>query len=167
MSILEKFEVITHSSSQTMDLGERLSLLLATGDVISLIGKLGSGKTTFIQGIARGLSIKEPVNSPSFFLLNIYKGKMPLYHFDLYRIAENEDIGFDDFLFSNGISVIEWGEKAVSFLPEEYLKISISHVEEHPTSTRRPEHQIDTNRRKILFLPKGKHYIELVKNIRG
>ncbi|MEW6102280.1 MAG: tRNA (adenosine(37)-N6)-threonylcarbamoyltransferase complex ATPase subunit type 1 TsaE [bacterium] len=167
MSILERFEIITSSPSQTKDLGERLSLLLTKGDIVSLIGELGSGKTTFIQGIAKGLSIKEPVNSPSFSLLNIYKGTIPLYHFDLYRIAENEDIGFDDFLFSNGISVIEWGEKASNFLPFQYLKISISHIVEEQKSRRAEERKKDTNKRRILFLPKGKHFIELVKNIRG
>ncbi|MEW6007609.1 MAG: tRNA (adenosine(37)-N6)-threonylcarbamoyltransferase complex ATPase subunit type 1 TsaE [bacterium] len=151
MSILDKFEVITHSPSETKNLGERLSLLLTKGDVLSLIGELGSGKTTFIQGIASGLSISEPVNSPSFSLLNIYKGKIPLYHFDLYRIKEDEDIGFDDFLVLGGVCVIEWGEKAVSFLPEQYLKISLSHIDE--------------NSRRFLFIPKGKHFIELVNKL--
>lgn len=153
MSILERLEVITDSPSKTMDLGERLGFLLKEGDIVSLTGELGSGKTTFIQGIAKGLLIKEPVNSPSFSLLNVYKGRALLYHFDLYRIEENEDIGYDEFFNPPFICVIEWGEKAAKFLPSEYLKIKLSHV--------------DVNKRRFLFLPKGKHYIELVKNMDG
>jgi len=152
MSILEKCEVITDSPLKTRNLGERLGRALKRGDIISLTGELSSGKTTLIQGIARGLSIKEPVNSPSFSLLNIYKGgRIPLYHFDLYRIAPGEDIGFDELFNSPSISVIEWGEKAQNFLPGEYLKISLSHIA--------------INKRRILFIPKGKYFIELVKDI--
>ncbi len=175
MSILERFEVITDSPEKTMDLGERIGSLLMEGDIISLSGELGSGKTTLIQGIAKGLSIKEPVNSPTFSLLNIYKGRLPLYHFDLYRIKEGEDIGYDDFFNSSAICVIEWGEKASKFLQDNYLKISLSHIDINPVRSELPKSTVTpsvwiskgVNTRRILFIPKGKHFLELVKNITG
>lgn len=151
MSILKNFEIITSSPQKTITLGERLGQFLKCGDIVSLTGELGSGKTTFIQGIAKGLAIKGPVNSPTFSLLNIYKGKNPFCHFDLYRIDEKEDIGYDEFFHPPYICVIEWGEKAAKFLPPEYLKINLNHIDRHT--------------RRFLFLPKGKHFIELVKNV--
>lgn len=152
MSILEKFEVIIHSPLETKNLGERIGLLLKGGEIICLTGELGSGKTTLIQGIAKGLSVKEPVNSPSFSLLNIYKGRVQLCHFDLYRMQEGEDIGFDEFFNSSSICVIEWAEKLSKFFPENsYLRIILDHI--------------NLNSRRFLFIPRGKYFVELVKNI--
>ncbi|MCK5082016.1 MAG: tRNA (adenosine(37)-N6)-threonylcarbamoyltransferase complex ATPase subunit type 1 TsaE, partial [Candidatus Omnitrophica bacterium] len=92
---------------------------------------LGSGKTTLIKGIAEGLNIDpKKVNSPTFVLMNIYQGRLPLFHFDLYRLEDLygiRSIGYDEFLYGDGISVIEWADRLGEFLPEEYLKIEMEH----------------------------------------
>ncbi|CAI2718470.1 tRNA (adenosine(37)-N6)-threonylcarbamoyltransferase complex ATPase subunit type 1 TsaE [Nitrospina watsonii] len=106
----------SHSPEDTQKLGERIGQLLQTGDIVLLSGDLGAGKTTLIQGIASGLKVQsnEYVRSPSFTLINEYKGRLPIYHIDLYRldsIAEMEELGLEDYLFGQGVSLIEWGEK--------------------------------------------------------
>lgn len=104
----------SRSAEETRRLGEALGGLLAAGDVILLTGELGAGKTAFTQGIARGLGVPGVVNSPTFTLLKEYQGRLPLYHFDLYRIenpAELEELGFGDYFFGDGVSVVEWAER--------------------------------------------------------
>jgi tRNA threonylcarbamoyladenosine biosynthesis protein TsaE len=126
--------ILSKSPEETLALGEKLSRTLKSGDIVCLFGQLGSGKTVLTKGIAKGLGFKESdVNSPTFTFLNIYKARAPLYHFDLYRIeglAELQGIGIDDFLYGDGICVIEWAEKLGSFLPKDYLEIHISHKDE-------------------------------------
>lgn len=112
----------------------RLAGLLKAGDLLALTGELGSGKTTFTKGVARGLGVANPeyVNSPSFVLIKEYKGKIDLYHFDLYRLDElcqMEYIGLQEYLNGDGIVVIEWAEKLGSLLPKEYLSISIEIID--------------------------------------
>lgn len=150
-AVLERLEIETGSPEETRRVGERLGRLLKEEDVISLVGELGAGKTTLIQGIARGLSIKENVTSPSFVLMQEYKGSLPLYHFDLYRIGNEEDIGYEDWLYCHGVSVIEWGEKATEHLPFFHLKIVLSYLSQ--------------TRRNLLFVPKGKHFLEMTKRL--
>ncbi|NQT95892.1 MAG: tRNA (adenosine(37)-N6)-threonylcarbamoyltransferase complex ATPase subunit type 1 TsaE [Candidatus Omnitrophica bacterium] len=123
--------MITKTTEETKRMGERLAKLFKGGEVIALSGELGSGKTTFTKGIARGLGVKDPeyVNSPSFVLIKEYKGKLNLYHFDLYRLdnlGDIEYIGIQEYLDDNGVVVIEWAEKLQSLLPKEHIKISIS-----------------------------------------
>lgn len=116
----------SYSVSQTIDFARMLSRLLKKGDVIGLVGNLGSGKTTFVRGVARGLGLKQLINSPSFVVLKIYTKKITLYHFDLYRVQslkDLEDIGYEDFVSDSGICVIEWANKAKQLLPKEYLKV--------------------------------------------
>jgi len=95
---------------------------------VSLEGPLGSGKTTFVKGIARALGVRDEVTSPSFTIMTAYAGRIPLYHLDLYRldrIDEIEDLGFDDVVFRDGVTVIEWGEKAGPLLPEDVVEVRI------------------------------------------
>ncbi len=123
--------LISKSINETKALGARLAKLLRPGDNIALTGNLGSGKTTFTKGIARGLKIEKPeyVNSPSFVLMKEYKGRANLYHFDLYRLDSLEDIeyiGMQEYLDGDGVVVIEWADRMKMLLPSEYLEISIN-----------------------------------------
>jgi len=122
---------VTHSPEETAALGERLAKYLKGGDIVCLFGDLGAGKTTMIKGIARGLKINpKKVSSPTFVLMNMYKGRLVLYHFDLYRL-ENvqgiDSIGYDEFLYGDGASVVEWPDRLGGFMPEAYLKVELNH----------------------------------------
>ena len=132
---MEHLSIYSYSSQETIDFAKRIAKFLKKGDVLGFFGDLGSGKTTFIKGLAEGLGLKTKINSPSFVVLKIYslKNKLPkhsllFYHFDLYRLKslkELEDIGYQDFIYNYGICVIEWADKAKTLLPEQYLKIKI------------------------------------------
>lgn len=123
-------EIVTHNPEGTLKWGARLAAQLREGDIICLSGDLGAGKTTLVKGIARGLKIKEvQVNSPTFILMNSYQGRLPLYHFDLYRIDGPKDIlniGYEEFLYSDGVSVVEWADKLGSLFPDDCVKIQLS-----------------------------------------
>ena len=111
----------TASAQQTGALAEAISVVLAPGDVVSLTGDLGAGKTAFVQGAARGLGIEGPVTSPTFMLIREYEGKYPLFHMDVYRLgnlAEVSDIGFEEVLDRGGVVFIEWGDAIEALLPE-------------------------------------------------
>ena len=131
MNTIRKKKIISRSPEETVKLGECLGKALGRGDIVCFFGALGTGKTTLIKGIAKGLRINQlKVNSPTFVLMNIYDGRLPLFHFDLYRldnIAEISAIGYDEFLYDDGVAVIEWAERLGSGLPEEYLKIELGH----------------------------------------
>ena len=119
-------KVITHSEEETIELGKKFSGKLQKGDLIALFGDLGSGKTQLIKGICAGLGVKEDVTSPTFTLMNIYQGREKIFHYDFYRLstdAEVYDLGIDDFIFSDGICLIEWAEKAERFLPDNRIDI--------------------------------------------
>jgi len=119
-------KIITSSASETKKFASRFVKKLKKGDILCLIGDLGSGKTTFIQGLARGLGIKENVSSPTFVLLNQYRGKLPLYHFDLYRLDNTDEIrnlGYEEFFYGGGIAVVEWAEKLKELMPKKYIEI--------------------------------------------
>jgi tRNA threonylcarbamoyladenosine biosynthesis protein TsaE len=118
----------TRSAAETERAGEVLAPLLAPGDVVALTGDLGAGKTRLVQGVARALGVEEPVTSPTFNLLLVHPGALPLYHFDLYRLereSELEDIGFFETLESDGFSMIEWGDRFPAALPADRLVVSI------------------------------------------
>ncbi len=123
-------QFISESARQTKEFGERLAKRLKKGDIVCLSGELGSGKTTFVKGLARGLGIKEKeVKSPSFVLAREYQGKIPLYHLDFYRLKsslELESFGFSEYLDGSGIVVIEWPEEAIDSLTFPLFKISFS-----------------------------------------
>lgn len=118
---------LSKSAQDTIKFASEFAKGLKAGDIIALVGNLGSGKTTFTKGIAKGLGVKNYryVNSPSFVLIKEYKGKIPLYHFDLYRldnIRDVEDLDSDGYFFAKGVSVIEWADKCKPLLPEKYIR---------------------------------------------
>ncbi len=122
-------KIISSSREETLKVGEAIGKKLKKGDIISLTGPLGAGKTVIIKGIAKSLNIEEEITSPSFTIISQYNGRLKLYHIDLYRIdniLEIEDLGFEEILYSDGVTAIEWGEKAESLLPDETIKISIN-----------------------------------------
>src|SRR6056297_2663848 len=117
----------TAPAEETISLGTRIGSLLQAGDIITLHGSLGCGKTTIVKGIAQALSIDEEITSPSFTLISEYEGYMPLYHMDLYRIdsiEEFEMLGAEELLYDRGISIIEWAEKIDQILPDSCISIS-------------------------------------------
>jgi len=124
----------THDREQTQAAGRRLASLLLPGDVITLVGDLGAGKTTLTQGVAEGLGVKGPVTSPTFNLLLVHEARLVLNHFDLYRFEREEqleDIDFWGVLESGGVSLIEWGDRFPGALPDEYLRITIQRLSEN------------------------------------
>lgn len=121
-------EFLSASAEETRRIGVQLALELEPGDCLLLIGELGVGKTTFVQGVAQGLGVAERVRSPTFILMREYHGKVSLYHFDAYRIKSVEElreIGFEDTVRAEGITVIEWGEKTAQLLPQGCWRIFI------------------------------------------
>lgn len=120
----------THEPAATFAFGRTLGRLLAAGDVVCLTGDLGAGKTLLVQGIAVGLDIGEDVTSPTFTILQVYEtGRLPLYHFDLYRLDnENQldDIGFAHYAGGDGVAVIEWADKFPAAMPDEHLLIELT-----------------------------------------
>ena len=127
--------VVSHSEEETAALAQRIAVFLRPGDTLVLTGQLGAGKTVFVRGLAKGLGIDEDsVNSPSFTMVNEYPGgKLPLYHFALYRIGDTSElteIGWYDYLGRDGIVVVEWGEKAEGYLPGGYYQVIFAAVGE-------------------------------------
>lgn len=120
--------MITRSAEETIRLGQELAEGLSRGDVIALYGDLGSGKTTFVKGIGIGLGVKDArhINSPTFVLIREYKGRIPLYHMDLYRlngVRDTEDIAAGEYIYGDGVSIIEWAEKLETMLPEKIISV--------------------------------------------
>lgn len=133
--------MISHSPKETIDFSKRIGRKLKPGDTIALIGDLGSGKTTFVKGLALGLgNRKAVVSSPSFVIVKEYNsGRLPLYHVDLYRLrrlADVDSIGLEEYIGSDGVCVIEWAERAEGFLPKGCIRVKFEHVDE---KTRRIE----------------------------
>ena len=119
----------TNSPEETFRVGKELGEKAYAGQVFTLTGDLGVGKTVFTKGLAKGLGIEEPVSSPTFTIVQIYEeGRMPLYHFDVYRIGdveEMEEIGYEDCIYGEGVSLIEWAGLIEEILPEHYVEIKI------------------------------------------
>ena len=119
----------TYSPEETHALGKRLGAEAKPGEVYTLVGDLGVGKTVFTQGIAEGLGITEPVSSPTFTIVQVYEeGRMPFYHFDVYRIGdieEMDEIGYEDYFYGSGVTMIEWANLIEELLPERYVEIRI------------------------------------------
>jgi tRNA threonylcarbamoyladenosine biosynthesis protein TsaE len=147
-------ELISHSPEQTQKFGTGIGELCLPGDVFLLVGSLGAGKTCLTQGIAWGLGIKEYAASPSFVVVRELYGKLPLYHIDLYRLDHIEEIvelGLDDYLYGNGVCVVEWAEKGLSVLPVEHLLIQINYLSD--------------DERKLQLKPSGKRYLEILAQL--
>jgi len=119
---------VTKSAEETRKVGEVIGKRLRPGDVVCLVGELGSGKTTITQGIAQGLGVRNFVVSASFKLINEYKGKIPVYHFDLFRlerISEVEELGYREYFYDQGVTIIEWAEKIRPLWPDERIEIEL------------------------------------------
>ena len=152
MNILE---LSSNNPQETRRLGARIGKLAAAGDILLLTGQLGAGKTCLTQGIARGLGIEENTPSPSFVLVREFYGRLPLYHMDLYRLDnpdEIADLGLDDYLYGGGVCVIEWAEKGLSLMPPQYMLVKIVYAGE--------------NRRRFRFEPLGKRYIGMMDKLK-
>jgi tRNA threonylcarbamoyladenosine biosynthesis protein TsaE len=123
---------VTKSADETIRLAEELARSISKPVCIALFGELGAGKTVFVKGLARGLGIKEVVNSPTFVLMHSYSGKMKLHHIDLYRIKKGEEfLPFQEILMDDGITAIEWAERAQNFLPKKRFEIEFKIISEN------------------------------------
>lgn len=129
------FCVTAKAPEETERLGELLGSLARPGDYVSLIGGLGAGKTCFARGVARGVGVDPgvPITSPTFTLLNIHQGRIPFYHFDLYRLAGDGDVdelGFGEYFSGDGLCLVEWAERLAAELPDERLEVHFSHLDD-------------------------------------
>lgn len=154
---MEKFSLVSQSESNTRKLGKVIACLLGKGDILCLFGQLGSGKTQLVKGLASGLgALKDKVNSPSFVLLKQYQGNsVTLNHFDLFRLKKEEEIlniGFEEYVYSDAISVIEWADRLKVCRPLEFLGIELEVVSQ--------------SRRRLDFFAKGKHYQVLLQRVK-
>ena len=123
----------TKTEQETIELGEKIGSLLKKGDIIAMQGTLAAGKTTITKGIARALEITDTITSPTFCLISEYYGKMPLYHFDVYRLEGTEDfinLGADDMLYGDGVSIIEWSEKIMDELTSRTIILRLTPQED-------------------------------------
>lgn len=128
-----KVEYISRSPEETEVLGHQLGNILQGGSILCLTGDLGTGKTTLTKSVAKALGVTEYVTSPSYTIVNEYEGRLPLYHFDVYRINEIEElyeIGYEDYFFGHGVTIIEWASMIVDLLPEDAIYIEIERVDE-------------------------------------
>lgn len=127
-------EYLSHNTEETEALGEQLAACLKPGDVIAYLGDLGAGKTAFTRGLARGLGCTGRVTSPTFTIVNEYEGMIPLFHFDMYRLGDADelfDIGWDDYLARGGVCAVEWSERVRSEIPAGAVTVTICRCEEH------------------------------------
>lgn len=148
--------VVTSSVEETVRLGERLGSLAGPGDFIALTGELGSGKTQFARGLAAGLGVDPsvPVTSPTYTLMNLYSGRVALYHFDLYRLGGDQEVaelGFEEYFYGDGVCIVEWAERLRDLLPQERLTVSFSYLDE--------------NCRSISFAPDGPRYRSIIRRL--
>ena len=147
-------DIVSHSLAQTQRLGSKLADLLGPGDVLLLRGTLGAGKTSFTQGLAQGLGVASTVNSPTFILARQYAGRLPLYHMDYYRLerpAEPAELGFEEYFYGSGVTVVEWPERATG-LPVEFMGVVFKIVSE--------------TKRGMLFEPHGDRYEQVLADFR-
>jgi tRNA threonylcarbamoyladenosine biosynthesis protein TsaE len=144
------------SPEQTYTWGTVLGTLLGRGDVLALVGELGAGKTTFTQGIVRGLGVAEDhyIGSPTFTLINEYEGRVPVYHLDFYRIESPSEVvhlGLEEYLDGDGVAIIEWADKIAALLPEEHMMVRLAYV--------------DCSVRTLDIMGTGAHYDEVVASL--
>lgn len=150
---MKKLEI--NSLEEMEDFGYKLGCLFEGGEVVTLNGDLGAGKTTLTKSIARGLGIEEHITSPTFTIVNEYEGRLKLYHFDVYRLEspdEMYDLGYEEYFYSDGVSVVEWAEIVYQTLPEEKLEIYIYRGE-------------GDEQRTIKLMPFGSRYEKLVEEL--
>lgn len=148
-------EIILNSLEETNEFGIKLGNILKGGDIVCLNGDLGAGKTTLTKSIGLGLGVDEYITSPTFALINQYEGRVPVYHFDVYRLDNVEelyDLGFDEYFYGPGVSIIEWAEKIERLLPEERIVLNMKKGK-------------DINGRSIEISGYGDRYIEIIKEL--
>ncbi|AVX21402.1 MAG: tRNA (adenosine(37)-N6)-threonylcarbamoyltransferase complex ATPase subunit type 1 TsaE [Bacillota bacterium] len=124
------WQIVSNSPETTALLGEWLGQAAEAGLIVFLQGDLGAGKTHFAQGVARGLGITEPVNSPTFTIINEYRGRLPFYHMDLYRLTEPEEglmLGIEEYWYGDGVSLVEWPERLEEYWPTHFLQVEIQY----------------------------------------
>ncbi len=149
---MEKIIVQTNSPEETIELAQKIGEKLQSSDVITLEGDLGAGKTHFTKGIGKGLGVKRVINSPTFTIIKEYRGTIPLYHMDVYRLSDDtSDLGFDEYFHGEGVTVIEWASIIENQLPEDRLDIVIRHG--------------GGDKRTIEFMPKGERMIKLCEEL--
>jgi len=130
---LIKEKIISASQKQTQRFGDRLAKRLVPGSLVALTGSLGSGKTTLIKGICKGLGIKELVRSPYFLIMRQYPGRVEVYHFDLFRLKSPEELflmGYEEYFYGDGICLVEWADRANRLLPEKRIDVSLKIISE-------------------------------------
>lgn len=130
----------TNSYDETQKVAEEIAKTLNGGEFIAMYGDLGAGKTAFVQGLAKALGVKGHVTSPTFTIVNEYFGRLPLYHFDVYRIADPDEmyeIGYDEYINGDGVCIVEWAELIEDLFPEKYIKLTILKAEENGTDYRK------------------------------
>lgn len=147
--------ICTESPEETVGIGKQLGKLLNPGNIVCLSGDLGAGKTAFTQGIAKGLGVEDYVTSPTYTIINEYEGRAPLYHFDVYRLNDIEEmyeLGYEEYFFGDGVVVLEWADVVRDIIPEERLWITILNTK-------------GDNSREIIMEPTGEVYQKMVKGM--
>lgn len=148
-----RLEFLTNSYEETIELGNKIGSLLSPNDCILLTGDLGAGKTTLTKGIGKGLGIEKNINSPTFTIVKEYHGNLDLYHIDLYRLESlGQDFDLEEYFNLGGVTVVEWPFNVKDILPNSYLEIKITYI--------------DDNKRKLNLIPHGKRYEEMVGEIK-
>ena len=151
-NVMKELTLVSSTAEETRKIGERLAPLLGEGSLLTLNGELGAGKTTFTQGLAKGLGITRNVTSPTFTILKSYKGDLPLYHIDAYRLEDiSQDLGFEEYMDSDGVCVIEWSGFISDILPEERLEAVLT-INDDDTRT-------------IAFKAYGERYEEVLEKL--
>jgi tRNA threonylcarbamoyladenosine biosynthesis protein TsaE len=155
---MNSFTVATHSDPETRRWGMKLGRLLSGGEIIGLIGELGVGKTCFVRGVAAGLEVNKDawIRSPSFTLINEYEGRLPIFHIDMYRIGSREEaegLNLREYLYGDGVSLVEWFEHLPGEEVDEYLELRMTHA--------------GGNRRKLNFIAHGERYERIIKGLRA
>lgn len=149
---MKELKVITNTAEETRSLAQKLGRNIEDSFLITLSGELGAGKTTFTQGLAKGLEITRNVTSPTFTLMKNYKGRLPLYHIDAYRLEDiDQDLGFEEYIDGDGVCVIEWANFIENVLPDEYLNIDLTIN--------------DDDSRTIVFRARGSKYEEVLDKL--
>jgi tRNA threonylcarbamoyladenosine biosynthesis protein TsaE len=163
------YSVETISEKETKDFGFKLGSIVKSKDTISITGDLGAGKTVFVKGIAMALDVKEYVTSPTFTIVNEYRGKIPVYHLDVYRIFREDDmyeIGYEDYIYGDGVVIIEWADRIEGILPLEIIQVNIQ--KENKNIIKTEKKCVLTEEKRIISVKfVGEKYKDYCKKLRG